>query len=100
MQSESAFNSALKDLREVVQSGAQREMLKSQRTPSQIAPILQNTGPQPPEMLSPRTAPKEQGQFSNGPPPQAAADLRSNPRLREQFDAKYGAGSSAKILGY
>jgi hypothetical protein len=100
MQSESAFNAALKDLREVVQSGAQREMLKSQRTPSQVAPILENTGPQPPNMLSPRAAPKEQGQFNNAPPPQAAVDLRNNPRLREQFDAKYGAGSSAKILGY
>ena len=100
LQSEGAFDSALKDLREVVQSGAQREMLKSQRTPSQVAPILENTGPQPPNMLNPRGTPKEQGQFNSAPPPQAAVDLRNNPRLREQFDAKYGAGSSAKILGY
>ena len=34
-----------------------------------------------------------------GPPPAAIEHLRSNPNLRAAFDAKFGAGAAARVLG-
>jgi len=36
---------------------------------------------------------------SGSPPPDAIEHLRANPGLREQFDQKFGEGSSARVLG-
>jgi hypothetical protein len=61
--------------------------------------LKDNGGSQMPPSPQASTAPVGQA-GGGGYPARAVADLRSNPNLRSQFDAKFGAGSSKAILGY
>lgn len=53
------------------------------------------TPPPPPTRSGGIPPPSAQAQ----PPPQAIEFLRANPRAAEAFDAKYGTGMAAKVLG-
>lgn len=81
------FDSALKDLRDVVTLGRSNA----------IKIAKGDTAPTPPPTSQ---TPAEQTPTPRRPVPAAAINaLQKNPALRDQFDQYYGPGSAAKVLG-
>lgn len=86
---QSLFGGQLNAFRQQYEHGTGRKDFDSMLTPETKA-ILARMGPQ--QVAGGAGA-------GGGVPAEAASYLKQNPKLRAQFDAKYGAGSAAKVLG-